>query len=479
MPLQFGRVLGDPDRGAGGVLVAGVRAREVAVALLAAEDEVRPPAGGFQPVHFLGHVFEADQQVADAGDVVRAGHLVDQGGGDIRLDDDSSGREPPGGAQLVDGVVGQENADFVAGQEKPLPAMVHHDADAVRIRVRAQQDVGAGLLRQRQGGAEGFHHLRIGDVEGHPFEGPARVGGLRAQVQLEPQPLQHRIDRGDAGAVQRGIKNLQPALRRKRHGGDGRVVGAVDLRAHDRDPPAAAGLIEPQALDRAHVAGDLVHEDLVVRRDELAAVLVIDFLAVVRRQVVAGAEHVAGDGLQMTDGEREFRRAAHAVEEMDLDAVGGVDLGRGPGQLPAVEVPDGVGDLVGVDPLLAVGADVEGHDDPAALGLRAVNFQEVLRMPLGRCLNGPGVDAVRPDADRSPAAAGAERDHLVEGVQQQLPFAGLDQEADLRNVLGEGGVGQPGLQVMEGGGLYLVGNIQPRKSVLGCQQQVHSGFSVG
>jgi hypothetical protein len=34
---------------------------------------------------------------------------------------------------------------IVAGEEDPLPAVVHHDADAVRIRIRAEQDVGAGL----------------------------------------------------------------------------------------------------------------------------------------------------------------------------------------------------------------------------------------------------------------------------------------------------------------------------------------------
>ncbi len=212
LPFQFGGILGNPHGGAGCVLVTGVGPREVAVAFLAPEDEIRPAAGGFQLVHLLGDVFEADQQVADAGYVVGTRHRIDQSGGDVRLDDDPLRGQASGGPQPVDGVIRQDDGDLVTGQEKPLPAVVHHDADAVRVRVGAEQDVGSGLLRQRQRRVEGFDDFRVGDVESHFFESPAQVGGRRAKRHIEAQALQHRIDRGDAGAVQGGIKDLQAAI---------------------------------------------------------------------------------------------------------------------------------------------------------------------------------------------------------------------------------------------------------------------------
>ncbi len=146
--------------------------------------------------------------------------------------------------QLGQGVAGEEDGDLVAGQKRPVAAVVHHDADAVGVRVGAEQDVGCGLAGEGQRAAEGLHHLRVGDVEGHVFERPAQVGGAGAQAHFEPELLQHRVDRGQAGAVQRGVHDGKVSRRRKGDRAHGRVVGAVDLLADEDDEALRAGVIE-------------------------------------------------------------------------------------------------------------------------------------------------------------------------------------------------------------------------------------------
>ena len=63
----------------------------------------------------------------------------------------------------------------------------------------------------------------------------------------------------------------------------------VEIGADHLHQPLGAGRLEVHGLDGGDLLGDFVHQDLVVGRDQLAAVLVVDFFAVVRRQVVAGA----------------------------------------------------------------------------------------------------------------------------------------------------------------------------------------------
>ncbi len=366
----------------------------------------------------------------------------------------------PDWPQLGQGVGGEDDGDLVAGQKRPVAPVVHQDADAVCIRVGAEQNVGSGLTGEGQRGVEGLHHLRVGDVEGHVFEGPAQVGGARAKAHLEPELLQHRIDRGQSGAVQRGIHDGKIPRCRERDRAHGRLVGAVDLLADENDAALRAGLIEGQAPDLPHVRRDLVDQGLVVGRDELAAVLVVDLFAVVGRQVVAGTEHVAGDRFQMPDGEGELRRAAGGLEQEHPDPIGGVDLGCGPRQRPSVEVFYRVGPVVGVDPLLSVAAHVEGQHHPALLRLLPELREQELRVSLGGGLDGPGVDPVGADADRAPAAPSPEGDHLVERIQQDLPFAGFYQVPDLRHVFREGGVGQPGAQAAKSARFDFFGDLQ-------------------
>jgi hypothetical protein len=192
------------------------------------------------------------------------------------------------------------------------------------------------------------------------------------------------------------------------------MIGLVHFTADRRQQPFLTRFIQVHGPDSGDLAGHLVHQVLVVGRDELAAVLVVYFFAIVRGQVVAGRKHAPGNGTQVADGKREFRGAAGAVEQVHLDAVGRVDPGRRFGQLPAVQVFHRVGPVRVVAPGIGESAHIVGQHQPARFGRLALGLDQVLAVPLGRCLDGPRVDAVGANPHQSPPAAGAEGDHLIE-----------------------------------------------------------------
>ena len=69
----------------------------------------------------------------------------------------------------------------------------------------------------------------------------------------------------------------------------------------------------------------------------------------------------------------------------------------------------------------------------------------------------PEVHAVGTDADGAAPAAGAERQDLVEAIEQAGPLLLLDQPFELRPIGGELGLGEPLAQVLEG--LFLGGSV--------------------
>ena len=68
-------------------------------------------------------------------------------------------------------------------------------------------------------------------------------------------------------------------------------------------------------------------------------------------------------------------------------------------------------------------------------------------MPLDAGTERPQVHAVGPDADGAAPPAGAERHHLVEGIDEHRPVRGFDQPFQLRTVEREFGLSEPGGEV--------------------------------
>src|SRR5262249_42653738 len=104
-------------------------------------------------------------------------------------------------------------------------------------------------------------------------------------------------------------------------------------------------------------------------------------------------------------------------------------------------------------------------------------FLEVLAVPLDRGAERPEVHAVGPDADGPAAAAGAERQDLIEAIEQAGPLLLANEPFELRPIGGEGRVGEPLLEILER--LFLESGISVDclKTGTGLGQQVHDGFS--
>ncbi|MCB9741251.1 MAG: hypothetical protein H6740_01355 [Alphaproteobacteria bacterium] len=106
------------------------------------------------------------------------------------------------------------------------------------------------------------------------------------------------------------------------------------------------GLLPGDAPHLAHLLDDL-HEALVVGRDLLAALDVVDLGAVVVGRVVGGRDVEAALGAQVTDGEGELGRGDEALaaarQDVHVHAVGGVDPGGQLGEVPGAQAHDRVG----------------------------------------------------------------------------------------------------------------------------------------
>src|SRR5262249_8082391 len=93
-------------------------------------------------------------------------------------------------------------------------------------------------------------------------------------------------------------------------------------------------------------------------------------------------------------------------------------------------------------------ANVVRNDDREPPEAGETLFQ-VLAMALDARPQRPQVHAVRPDANRPATAAGAERQDLIEAIQQPRPLPLLYQPFDLRPIAGELRLGEPLLEVFE------------------------------
>src|SRR5438105_6875307 len=94
----------------------------------------------------------------------------------------------------------------------------------------------------------------------------------------------------------------------------------------------------------------------------------------------------------------------------------------------------------------------------------------------GQC---PDVHAVGANTDRPTAAAGAERQDLVETVEQAGPLLPLDEPFELRPIRGELRSGQPWPQELQGLCLEGVVYLDGLETVAGLVEQVHADTSQG
>ena len=154
--------------------------------------------------------------------------------------------------------------------------------------------------------------------------------------------------------------------------------------------------LEADILDLGH----LVHLDdriAVVRGDHLGTIAPVSLIAVVLLGVVRGGDHHPTLAAQLADSEGDLWRRTEALEEIDLDAIGGEDLCRDAGEDIAI--------------VAAVMADSYGD-----LRERGEFALEVVGQPLRRSPYRVAVHAIRAYAHNPTQPTGAELEVLVEGL---------------------------------------------------------------
>ena len=396
------------DQGGGdGVLIPDVVPQHIAVALLIAHDDLAL-ALALQLVLLLGHELEAGEGVA-AGDAVGLGHLPGHLGGDDGLQEIGMLRQLARPAHGPDEVVQHQHAGLVPGDgHKGAVVAADHDAHPVAVRVGAQDEIRPHLVGQVNGQIEALGVLRIGG--GHRGEITVQHHLLLDAVQMlhaqAPQGLRHQLP---AAAVEGGVHHLEGVghlghgLPVVDHGHDMSHKAVVGLPAHDLDQtlgrrvvighPAHAG----ENVDVLQLPGD---GGSVLRR-QLGAVGPIDLVAVILLGVVAGGDVDARLAAVFPDGEAQLRRGTQRLEDPHMDAVGGADLGGGPGKLHGV--------------VAAVHA--QGH--APAPGVLTLGADDV-----GKALGGPADDMdvhlVQAHLHGAPQTGGAELQRPVEPLADLL-----------------------------------------------------------
>ncbi len=382
--------------GRNAVLVAHVVAREVAERLLAASDVL-----GLALVFAddLGDVLEAREAV-----VALHAEAVGHGVGHLRRDDGLHhilpAVEQPQFGPARELVAHEQHEGLVAVQQHVFALLVaQRHADAVRVGVGRQHQVGAFACRQLDGFRHGFTLLGVGRLHGGEVAVHHRLLGHERHVR-EAEAAQRRGNQPHAGAVQRRVDDLHVvaalhALGRERKLVDAVEVLLVEILAQHHDVLG----VEPRA-DHAHVgdAADLLDDVAVVGGGHLGAVGPVGLVAVVLLGVVRGGDHHARVAFQLADGEAQLGGRAQRVEQVGGEAVRCEDVGHALGELARV-----------------VAAVVRhGHADGLA--------REVLLEVFGQALRGGahrvGVHAVRACAHDAAQTARTEFQILVEALDE-------------------------------------------------------------
>ena len=237
-------------------------------------------------------------------------------------------------------MVQQQAADLVARQRPVHPlAVAHADAQAVAIRIGAEDDAGAHLPSQRDRQPEGIGVFRIGG--GHGGKIRVRQFLLGHNGHVHDTCFLQRPTHGDvAAAVQRRIDDLQvlPPLPHQL-GGDQQAQHHLDVIVVNlfvTDGGEQAAFLRLAFIHRlAGAVGQAEHQ---VRnafghpRPYLRAVLGVYFIAVVLGRIVAGRDHHARDGAQMPHRVADDRHRPQRVKQHRLHAPGRKDQRGFPGE---------------------------------------------------------------------------------------------------------------------------------------------------
>lgn len=320
--------LADEHGGDHGVLIAHGGAREVAVGLLEAHEEVALAPLGLQHANLLADELEAGERAAQleaagARDVVCHGCGDDSGAGDLVAHIDA------GLTCLGSQKIKQQQTDLVTGEQFVLTCMRDGDADAVGVRVGRQEQVG-------------FHPVAVLEAE---FQRLAHLGvGVRAGREVavldallfdghdigHADPLEHSGHALQADAVERSVDDTKRRAVLAR--GDLERLLYVTVKNSLGNPlhqPLFQGSIERhrfyaiEAVDG--VDGRL--DGLRCLDGNLAAVGAVDLIAVVCRGIVRRGDVDAGRAAQLADGETQRGSGLDAIEQIRPDSVAGEHLG--------------------------------------------------------------------------------------------------------------------------------------------------------
>src|SRR5438876_907716 len=134
---------------------------------------------------------------------------------------------------------------------------------------------------------------------------------------------------------------------------------------------------------------------------------------------------------------------------------------------------DRVGQLwVIVAALVFEAPHVVRQNDRERIDTREALFQ-IFTMSLHRGAERPVIHAIRSDADRTAAATGAERQDLIEPVEQPGPLLFLDKPFKLRPVAGELRLAEPLAEMLKGLLLDAVVHLNASETIRNLVQQLH------
>ena len=395
-----------------GVLVAGVGADEVAVGLLEAHEVAVLLALVLELVDLVADVLEAGQHAAHLKAVV-AGQRVGHHGRDDRGDGDLGLGVLAALLGHLDEPVHQQDAHLVAGQQHVLAVVRDGGAHAVGIGVGGDHEVGLDLVGQLQRQLEGLAELGVGVLAGREVAVRVLLLGHDLDV-VDADLLEDTGHALHARAVERGVDDLV-ALRRL-EAGDGDLLHVLDEGVQDllRRPLDQALL---QAFLKAHHLGAAEDRrlgdggrDLVGGLvGDLAAVVVVDLVAVVLRRVVGGGQHDARGGVQVAHREGQRGHRLDARVHVDVDAVGGQHAG---GHLLEVLALETAVARERQRRVVVVGVEVVGH-------------------ALRRLGDDVDVHTVGADAQRAAQARRAEFQITIKSVVKLLLLAGGHQLVEL------------------------------------------------
>ena len=400
------------QRGVHRVLVADVRAGEIAIALLKAEEIALRLPRPFQLADLLADEFEARECAAQLNAVMRGDRVRHVGGNDGRHRHRTRGHRAVSAPPAAE-VIEQQHAHLVAREQAVVPAVGHRRAHAVAVGVGAKQQIGARFAREREAALQrrALLGIRVGTGRKAPV-GPRLLGHERhvrhADASqdlchaLAPRAVERRVDHAQRGSV--AIPDA-PALHRVEEGLQAVLADHADGSVRQRIGKAA----QTHAVEMVRGPDVLRYGIRRLKRD-LAAVGTVDLVAVVGGGVVA-------------------RRNAHT---RPASVIAHCPAQRGRRLQARIEIG---GHAVGGKHTRGLAREAR-RADAAVVGNGAAQRQsrrlEVSGKSLRRAADNINIHAVRARAEHAAQSAGAEGKVTVKAVLDLRGVAHLVERGKLR-----------------------------------------------